>query len=102
MVRVQWGNCGSHMCEKSELLNEFIECLSGYRPDIVELSERRIVLHPLAIGDPVIFEGPEEEMAQLVEIAGWYREARNSPVFASLMSRTVFSLGMTPARLCAN
>lgn len=79
-----------------------MECLSGYRPDIAELSERRIVLRPFTIGDPVIFEGPEEEMAQFTEIAGWYREARNSPVFGSLMSRTDFSLGMTPARLCAN
>lgn len=102
LVNVHWGNCGSNTREDSELLKEFVDCLWGFRPGIEELSAHRIVLRPHPICEPVIFEGPEEEMRPLVEVAGWYREARNSPVFASLQSRTEFSFGMTPAQLCAN
>lgn len=105
MVSIQWGNCGSEQLAPAGEIEKLINCLSGFRPEVREISECRIVLVPCFDGisaDPIIFEGPADDMIPLIQVAGWYREARNSPVFVSLKSRTDFSLGMTPARLCAN
>lgn len=111
LIKSGWGFAGCSMHTPSEGLKEFIKTLSGFDPEIMVISDKRIVLlpfHKMLTEDRMkspgllIYEGPAEEMEPLITIAGWYRESRNNPVFVRMKSRTDFSFGLSSAELSAN
>lgn len=107
MVQIRWGNSESEAVPPGKEVEEFVNCLSGFSPRIVEISAKRIALEPFngRYGEkapPIIFECSADEMTALGEIAEWYIQARNHPVFTTIKNPTEYSAGISQAQLCAN
>lgn len=107
MTTIRWGNIGTETVSPQAHVQTFVELLRDFRPRIAELSVARIVLEPFDgrfphSAQPIIVECSEDEMGTLQQIANWYIQAHNNPVFATIKNSTEYSAGIPQSQLSAN
>jgi hypothetical protein len=74
-LKIEIGDPGGAAVSENEILLFLIWVLSWKAYQVVEISEKRIILACRYISELLVFEGEEDEMQPLVKVAEWYSKA---------------------------